>query len=108
MHKCGVTRPRFQLTLHLLRNIAREAAASVLLVAFALVVTSPGKAQQEPPPVPGFLDQFPLAETGRRDLQEPASARQDLPEAPRTLPRQARRMTLGERFRIYRHSLFNP
>jgi hypothetical protein len=44
------------------------------------------------------------------EFQEPKPeyTNSDLPDAPRTLPLQARRMTMHERFRIYRHSVFNP
>jgi len=44
-----------------------------------------------------------------RENQEPRTedAKPELPDAPRTLPLQARRITMPERFRIYRHSVFN-
>jgi hypothetical protein len=83
-------------------------AVVVLLVTFNFVSTLPVKAQQEPSLAPDFLLQPHLAATEPKDAQEPGIAKQDLPDAPRRLPLEARRLTLGERFRIYRHSIFNP
>lgn len=103
-----MTRPGFQSTTRLSRNLARTAAASLLLVASALVSAPSATTQQEPSLVPDFLTEKPLAETAPEDAYEPETASKALPDAPRRLPLQARRMTLGERFRIYRHSIFNP
>ena len=83
-------------------------AAAGLLFSFALVFLSSAQAQQEPSPVPDFVLEEHLAEAGPADAQELGIARRDLPDAPRRrLPLEARRLTLGERFRIYRHSIMN-
>jgi len=86
------------------REYRRLAAGCLLLGSLALLGVSPAQAQQAAPP--DFrLAGLPEA-TG---TAEPvAQARNELPDAPQRLPLEARRMTLGERFRIYRHSLFNP
>jgi hypothetical protein len=48
----------------------------------------------------------PLAE--RVQVAKPEDARSELPDAPRSLPLEARRITMRERLSIYRHSVFNP
>lgn len=106
MHKCGVTTP---LAFPLVKRNFNTAAAS-LLFSFAIVFVSPAQSQQEPSPVPDFLlgGNFAEAEPNA-EAQEPGIARRDLPDAPiRQLPLEARRLTFGERFRIYRHSIINP
>jgi hypothetical protein len=39
---------------------------------------------------------------------KPEDTKSELPDAPRSLPLQARRITMPERLAIYRHSVFNP
>jgi len=107
MHKCRVTRPWLQSAPQLSRNVARPFASCALLVSFALVAASPTKAQREPAPVPDFLSHEPFAKTAPDDPREATTSRPELPDAPSRLPHEARRMTLDERFRIYRHSIFN-
>src|SRR5262245_21851238 len=41
-------------------------------------------------------------------VEKPEDSKSGLPDAPRTLPLQARHITMPERLRIYRHSVFNP
>ena len=102
-----MTRPRFQ-SRRRFRDLTRLRAVALLLTAFTLVSASSAKTQEGPTPVPNFLTHEPLAETGPEDAQNPQAARKELPDAPRRLPLQARRLTLNERVRIYRHSIFNP
>jgi hypothetical protein len=45
---------------------------------------------------------------GEVQVPKPEDTKSELPDAPRTLPLQARRITMPERLRIYRHSVFNP
>jgi hypothetical protein len=88
---------------NLLRLAVRKVAAVVFLAAGTLVFALPARGQGEPALVPGFLLQ-----PEPRDAQEPGTLLRDLPDAPRKPPLEARRLTLGERLRIYRHSVFNP
>jgi len=41
-------------------------------------------------------------------VAKPEDTKSELPDAPRSLPLQARRITMPERLAIYRHSVFNP
>ena len=79
------------------------AAAGLLFAAGSFVYAPPASAQQEPTARPGLLPQ-----PGPPDAQEPRTLKRDLPDAPRRPPLEARRLTIGERFRIYRHSVLNP
>ena len=107
MHKCCVTRARLESAPYLSRNVRRVFASS-FLVAFALTAVSPAKAQQEPSPVPAFLTPKPVVQAVRDDAEESTTSKRELPDVPRRLPPQARRMTLDERFLLYRHSILNP
>jgi len=91
------------LAAHLSRNFSLAAVVGLLFAAGTFVFARPASAQQEPTPRPGFLP-----EPGLPDAQEHGTIKRDLPDAPRRLPLEARRLTLGERFRTYRHSIFNP
>jgi hypothetical protein len=65
-------------------------------------------AQQDQPPLPVFSTER-TADLEHLDTPSlPDSPRQDLPDAPNRPPLQARRMTFGERFQLYRHSIANP
>ena len=107
MHKCCVTRPRLQSALHSSLVVARAFASSLLLVAFALLAACSTKAQQELHPVLDLRSHEPFADTVSDDPGEATTSRPERPDAPRRLPLEANRMTLGERLRIYRHSIFN-
>ena len=48
----------------------------------------------------------PIAEEVQ--VPKPEDRNSGLPDAPRSLPLEARRITMSERWRIYRHSVFNP
>jgi hypothetical protein len=48
----------------------------------------------------------PLAEEVQ--VAKPEDTKSELPDAPDSLPLKARRITMPERLRIYRHSVFNP
>jgi len=86
------------------RHFAGQSAAVLLFAAGALVSGAPVHAQQEQTTV----NSGPLPEPEPGDAQQLRTLRPDLPEAPRRTPLEARRLTFGERFRIYRHSVFNP
>jgi hypothetical protein len=102
------TIPRSRAVPHFFRDFTRTTNISLLLVTFILLFTFPAKAEQEPSLVPPFPMQEPFAETEPDEAQHPGTARQVLPDVPRRLPLQARSLTLNERLRIYRHSIFNP
>jgi hypothetical protein len=102
-----VTTPRLESAPHLSRNVARGFASCLLLVTFALLAAFPTEAQQELSPVPDLPSQQAFAENAADNPRETTTAGPERPDAPSRLPQQARRMTLGERLRIYRHSIFN-
>jgi len=85
------------------RNFSLTAAAGLLFAVSSFVFAPPASAQQEPTSRPGLLPEREPA-----DAQEAGKLKLDLPDAPRRPPLEARRLTLGERFLIYRHSVFNP
>jgi hypothetical protein len=77
-----------------------------LLLIFAFTGVAAAKPQEK------FITQFsgtrPAGENEQENGRFVRGSRPDLPDAPRRLPLQARRLTFGERFRIYQHSVINP
>ena len=91
-------------------SAAKPPGRALLVLLFACAAGWPARAQQ---PDPGSRPVAPRGEERQPGLLAPAQTslwparRQDLPEAPSRLPQQARRITLGERFTLYRRSMIN-
>jgi hypothetical protein len=73
---------------------------------FAFTCAAAAKPQEKL--IPQLSREQPAGENDQQNSQFVRHSKPDLPDAPRRLPLQARRLTLGERFRIYRHSVINP
>jgi hypothetical protein len=83
---------------------ALSRATFILILAFTC--TAAAKPQEKF--IPQLSREQPAGENDSENSQFLRDSRADLPDAPRRLPLQVRRLTFGERFRIYRHSVINP
>lgn len=98
------------------KKFALAAVKSATIFTFALASSALTIAQQEPP-APVLARDEPLAEDHavRTPFEPPAfktdapvtQQNQELPDAPRRPPLQARRLSLGERLEIYRRSVLS-
>ena len=94
---------REELVMQVLNQQFFLAARVVLSTVLTLASGYCSRAQEEPSAI---KSDAPLADESQEP--QPEDAKSDLPDAPHTLPVPARRITMPERFRIYRHSVFNP
>ena len=78
--------------------------AFILIFAFFCAVAAKPQEQF----IPQLSREQSAGENDQENGQFLRDSKPDLPDAPRRLPLQTRRLTLSERFRIYQHSVVNP